>query len=216
MHIELLSITPEAEKICEQGARTCYDSGSKITETSYQTLLGNLLKSGHLSVFEHGTACFEISGISRAASHQIVRHRLSSFSQRSQRYVNEAGFEFVTPPSIGSKPEAEALYKAAMKRINDEYAALVGLGIKKEDARFLLPNAASTTLVMTANFREWLHVIDMRVSQGAQWEIRELCTLIWKRLYTEAPVIFGINYFQNWSKDSAFKTGVFEGHIIKP
>ncbi|MGL4394849.1 MAG: FAD-dependent thymidylate synthase [Brevinema sp.] len=213
MQIKLLFISPDAEGSCEYGARICYDSGHKMTETSREKFLPNLLKSGHTSIFEHSSASFHIEGISRAASHQIVRHRLSSFSQRSQRYVNEQNFEFVTPPKIAENQEANELYKKIMAEINAYYHDLVELGIKKEDARFILPNAAATELVMTANFREWLHIIDMRVSRGAQWEIRELLTIIWKELYQQAPNIFGLTYFENWSKDADFKKAIFEERI---
>ena len=176
-------------------------------------MLPSLLRSGHLSIFEHSSASFKIDGISRTASHQIVRHRMSSFSQRSQRYVNEGDFTFVTPPSIEQNPEANASYQEIMKTLNEQYLALIKLGIKKEDARFILPNAASTTLVMTTNFREWLHVIDMRVSKPAQWEIRELLILIWKELYKQAPNIFSMHYFNAWSKDAEYKQNIFDERI---
>ncbi|MGL5721558.1 MAG: FAD-dependent thymidylate synthase [Brevinema sp.] len=214
MKIELLSITQNAEKLCERSARTCYDSGSKTTDDSYQKMLAALLRSGHLSVFEHASASFMIEGISRSASHQIVRHRHSSFSQRSQRYVNENGFDFVTPTAVSANPEAETIYNQSIQQIQEAYDKLIELGIKKEDARFLMPNAASTTLAMTANFREWLHIIDMRVAKGAQWEIRDLCALIWKRLYQQAPLIFSMVYFENWSKDAAYKQEIFNERIV--
>lgn len=213
MNIKLLFISPNAEFTCETSARVCYDSHDKQTDESYTKMLPTLLKAGHLSVFEHSSASFLIEGISRAASHQLVRHRMSSFSQRSQRYVNEAEFPYVVPPSIADNPEALDLYQTLMQRINEDYANLVALGVKKEDARFVLPNAAQTTLVMTANFRQWLHVIDMRVSKSAQWEIRELMTLIWKELYAHAPHVFGLQYFESWSKDAPFKRTVFEERI---
>ena len=213
MNVELIYISPDAEGSCEIGARVCYDSNDKTTDTSRERMLPSLLRSGHLSIFEHSSASFKIDGISRTASHQIVRHRMSSFSQRSQRYVNEGDFTFVTPPSIEQNPEANAHYQEIMKTLNEQYLALIKLGIKKEDARFILPNAASTTLVMTTNFREWLHVIDMRVSKPAQWEIRELLILIWKELYKQAPNIFSMHYFNAWSKDAEYKQNIFDERI---
>ena len=213
MKVELIYISPDAEGTCETGARVCYDSNDKATETSRERMLPSLLRSGHLSIFEHSSASFKIDGISRTASHQIVRHRMSSFSQRSQRYVNEGDFAFVTPPSIEQNPEANASYQEIMKTLNEQYLALIKLGIKKEDARFILPNSASTTLVMTTNFREWLHVIDMRVSQPAQWEIRELLILIWKELYKQAPNVFSMHYFNAWSKDAEYKQNIFDERI---
>jgi len=213
MKIELMFISPDAEGYCEKGARLCYDSDHKMTDISREKFLPNLLKSGHTSIFEHSSASFRIDRISRTASHQLVRHRLSSFSQRSQRYVNEGNFEYITPLSISQNIEALELYDDVMKKLNEKYLKLVELGIKKEDARFILPNAASTTLMMTANFREWIHIIDVRVSKGAQWEIRELMILIWKELYKYAPNVFGMTYFSAWSKDAEYKKNIFEESI---
>lgn len=210
MKIDLIYISPDAEGACEIGARVCYDSHDKMTDTSRTAILPSLLKSGHMSIFEHSSASFMIEGISRTASHQLVRHRLASFSQRSQRYVNEGDFDCVMPPSIAQNLEAGTLYQDTIKILNEQYQKLISLGIKKEDARFILPNATSTTLVMTTNFREWLHVIDMRVSKPAQWEIRELLILIWKELYQHAPNVFGMLYFNAWSKDSEYKQKIFD------
>ncbi|NPV38660.1 Thymidylate synthase ThyX [Brevinematales bacterium NS] len=213
MTITLLQYTPDPEKLIEYSARVCYLSQEKMSPTSHEKFLPGLLKNGHLSVFEHASATFFIEGISRACSHQLVRHRLASFSQQSQRYVEEKGFLYVTPPEIEKNPKALEVYENTMKSLQEAYEKLVSLGIKREDARFLLPNATHTTLSMTANFREWLHIIDMRVSPHAQWEIRELLTLIWKELYAIAPVVFGLTYFENWSKDIDFKREVFSQRI---
>ncbi|MGL5956759.1 MAG: FAD-dependent thymidylate synthase, partial [Brevinema sp.] len=185
----------------------------KMTETSRESFLPTLLKSGHSSVFEHSSASFKIDGISRTASHQLVRHRMSSFSQRSQRYVNEGDFEFVTPPIIQDNEKANTVYQETMKMLNQQYLKLIELGMKKEDARFILPNATATTLIMTTNFREWLHIIDVRVSQKAQWEIREIMILIWKELFRHAPNVFAMQYFTTWSKDTAYKQVIFNERI---
>lgn len=215
MKVECLYISPDSEGLCEKAARTCYDSSNKMTVNSRETLLPRLIQSGHMSVFEHATASFSIEGVSRAMSHQIVRHRLSSFSQRSQRYVNEELFEYITPPTILEKNEALSVYKELMHTINKQYTKLIDLGIKREDVRFILPNACATDLIMTANFREWLHIIDMRVSEGAQWEIRELIIRIWKILYLDAPNIFSGQYFESFSKDSKYKKRIFQEKILE-
>lgn len=214
MIVKLVSSTGNPEKHIEYCGRVCYDSQEKITDTSHETYLTNLLTNGHLSVFEHASATFFIDEISRAASHQLVRHRLASYSQRSQRYVKEHDFGYVTPPLVAADPEALAVYEKTVAAIGEAYDALVKLGIKKEDARFLLPNAAHTTLTMTANFREWLTVLELRVEPHAQWEIRELATLIWKELYGIAPVVFGLKYFENWSKSFEYKKQVFAERIV--
>ncbi|OHD57104.1 MAG: thymidylate synthase, flavin-dependent [Spirochaetes bacterium GWF1_51_8] len=213
MNVELRSYNPDPEKNIEFNARICYDSHSKISEDSYKSFLPTLMKNGHLSIFEHSWASFYIDGISRAASHQLVRHRIASFTQRSQRYVTESHFEYIVPDSVAASPQALALYEGAMKSLQEGYRLLLEMGIRKEDARFLLPNATPTSLTITANFREWLHIIDLRVSPHAQWEIREMCAVVWKRLYQIAPIVFGPTYFQHWSKDFDYKLKIFQEEI---
>ncbi|MCX7820344.1 MAG: FAD-dependent thymidylate synthase [Brevinematales bacterium] len=213
MKVELISINPDCEKHIEYCARTCYNSLDKMTADSHKIFLANLIKNGHLSVLEHSFASFLIDEISRACSHQLVRQRLASFSQRSQRYVNEKDFSFVIPPEIEANTIAKQIYLKTIEDIQISYAKLVDMGIKKEDARFLLPNASHTTITMTANFREWLHIIDLRVSKHAQWEIRDLFINIWKLLFNKAPTVFSEIYFLNWSKDYEYKKEIFETKI---
>ncbi|MEJ5284547.1 MAG: FAD-dependent thymidylate synthase [Brevinematia bacterium] len=213
MKVELISITLDSEKHIEYCARTCYNSLDKMTADSHKVFLSNLIKNGHLSVLEHSFASFLIDEISRACSHQLVRQRIASFSQRSQRYVNEKNFTFVIPPEIEENNTTKEIYLESIKSIQDAYNKLIELGIKKEDARFLLPNATHTTITMTANFREWLHIIDLRVSRHAQWEIRDLFIEIWKKLYEKAPTVFSDVYFLNWSKDYEYKKEIFETKI---
>lgn len=213
MTITLLQYTPDPEKTIEYSARMCYLSHEKITSTSHEKFLSGLLKNGHFSVFEHASATFLIKGISRACSHQLVRHRIASFSQQSQRYVEEEDFPYVIPPEIEKTPKALTIYQTTIHTIQQAYEQLVSLGIKREDARFLLPNATATSLSMTTNFREWLHIIDMRVSPHAQWEIRNLLTIIWKELYNIAPTVFGLTYFEHWSKEAEYKKEIFYKHI---
>lgn len=210
MTVTLLSITDQPEKHIEKCARVCYLSGERITETSHAGFLRGLLKSGHLSVFEHASASFLIEGVSRALSHQLVRHRIASFSQQSQRYVREDGFDFTVPESISSHPEAKKIFEGCVENIRDSYQKLSELGIRKEDARFLLPNATHTSLAMTANFREWLTIINLRVSKHAQWEIRQMAALIWGELFKHAPTVFGTTYFENNASDFEDKKRYFE------
>ncbi len=213
MKVELISVTANSEKHIEYCARTCYNSNDKMTADSHKNFLANLIKNGHLSVLEHSFATFLIDEISRACSHQLVRQRLASFSQRSQRYINEKDFSFIIPPEVEENNKARQIYIETIKNIQDSYNKLVEMGIKKEDARFLLPNATNTTITMTANFREWLHIIDLRVSRHAQWEIRNLFIEIWKKLYKEASTVFSDVYFLNWSKDYDYKKEIFETKI---
>jgi thymidylate synthase (FAD) len=150
-----------------------------------------ILSRGHLSVLEHAAATFRILGLSRAATHQLVRHRLCSFSQRSQRYVKENTGAFVVPPSVESRPEALEVYLKALNDAAEAYRRLVDLKVRKEDARFVLPNATPSDLVLSANFRELRHVILTRGSREAQWEIREMAVKMLEALKEEAPNAFG-------------------------
>lgn len=149
-----------------------------------------LIRRGHLSVLEHASATFRVKGVSRALTHQLVRHRLASYSQRSQRYVKEDGLAYVTPPPIAAKPEALDLFRKALEEARDAYDKLLEAGVAPEDARFVLPNAAATEVVVTANFREWRHILALRGHAAAQWEIRRLAIAILKELKQRAPAAF--------------------------
>ncbi len=188
MKVELLAITPEAERIIEIAARTCYQSGDKMVPEKMGELLPKLIAMGHESPFEHGYATFRISDVSRAMTHQLVRHRLLSVSQKSQRYVSESTFSWVVPPAIsdGDKPE----YDQDMIAIRDMYEKWKAKGLKSEDARFVLPNACTTELVVSANFREWRHIFQVRCHRRAQWEIRDVCLEMLKALHQHAPHVF--------------------------
>lgn len=154
-------------------------------------LLRGIVRAGHGSVLEHCCFTFSIEGISRACSHQLVRHRIASYSQQSQRYVKGDKFGYVIPPEIEKNPTLKAGYELHMKRIMEDYEALIESGIKKEDARYLLPNATTTNIVVTMNARELLHFIGLRTSPRAQWEIRELAKEMLRQVKEVAPVIFG-------------------------
>ncbi|TFF89250.1 MAG: FAD-dependent thymidylate synthase [Promethearchaeota archaeon] len=190
MRIELLYITPNAEKVIETAGRTSYLSFEKQTDTSHKTFIKMLVKNKHESVLEHATASFKIVGISRALTHQLVRHRLCSFTQQSQRYVNEKNFNYVEPDDIQNNPTAHKMYIELMDNIRTKYAQLRDLGIKKEDARFILPNSTESEIIMTANFRELRHVIRLRGEKAAQWEIRRLAIELLRILKKEVPDVF--------------------------
>lgn len=182
MQIKLLSITPNADNLIERAGRTCYKSESKPDKI--EDFIEMLITAGHTSVLEHACATFRISGVSRALSHQLVRHRLMSVSQQSQRYVKETNFEYVTPHSVPYDKRDE--YHQDMNAINAMYVKWLGYGLKKEDARFFLPNACCTELVITANFREYRHIFQERLlNKHAQWEIRDMCKLLLQELVKE-------------------------------
>jgi len=188
MKIELLAITQDSEALIEKGARICYDS-TESPETRKQ-FIQNLIKRGHEGIVEHGVATFRIEGISRACSHQLVRSRICSFNQRSQRYVKESEFKYVIPPSIAKDRDKLQRYKDTMARLRNEYSIMLKDGIPPEDARFVLPNACTTELIMTANFRALRNFLKLRLDSHAQWEIKELAQRILEILYEQAPSIF--------------------------
>lgn len=166
--VELVSYTLNPQEQIEKAASNCYDSipNGKIMNACY--------RSGHHSVLEFAQFHFHIEGISRACSHQLVRSRTASFAQRSQRYVNEDGFSYVTPPSILTKHIAKASYDRLMKTIASAYEELQRLGIKNEDARFVLPNACTTVIDISFDLRNLMHFMNERLCAKAQWEIREM------------------------------------------
>ncbi len=189
MKVELLSITPDPERVIELAARTCYQSVDRMNEATLGHLLAKLLMSGHESPFEHAYATFRISGCSRAMTHQLVRHRLMAVSQKSQRYVSEKSFEYVIPPSVPTERVEE--FKNDMETIRQMYIKWKNAGLRNEDARFVLPNACATEIIISANFREFRHIFKVRCSPHAQWEIREACMFMLKELNKHAPHVFG-------------------------
>lgn len=190
MKVELLSITPDVERVIERAGRTSYQSFEKEGEGTERSFIKMLLKRGHHSVLEHGWATFRIKEISRALSHQFVRHRIASFTQKSQRYVDESNFSWITPPSISQNPSAVKIYEELMKKAREAYRKLKEMGIKSQDARYILPNATETEIVITANMREWRHIIQLRGDPSSQWEIRKLAINILKVLKEHCPTIF--------------------------
>jgi len=189
--VTLLAITPNAEKLIEEAGRTCYLSLDRITEGSETNFIRRCIMNGHHSILEHASASFRVLGASRAFTHQMVRHRLASFSQQSQRYVNEEEFNFIIPPSIAANNEAKTIFTDFMEQARITYKKLRELSIKKEDARFVLPNALESQIVISANFREWRHIFSLRLEKAAQWEIRSVCMQMLKILQDAAPSVFG-------------------------
>ena len=188
MEVQLVAITPDPEKVIEQAGRTCYLSFDRIGANSEKDFIRRLIKMGHESPLEHACATFRICHCSRAMTHQLVRHRLMSVSQKSQRYVDEEGFTYVVPESLPKELSEE--YHNDMRIIEQMYNKWRDRGLKKEDARFVLPNACTSEIVVTANFRQWRHIFSLRLSPKAQWEIRKACRLILAILCRHAPTCF--------------------------
>ena len=190
MKVELLSVTPNAEELIENAGRTCYQSEAKEGHV-VGTLIKALIKSGHESVLEHSYATFRINEVSRALTHQLVRHRLMAVSQQSQRYVKESQFEYVVPEAIlGMSPNLQNQYHNHMKEIQKMYDFWKANGLKNEDARFVLPNACHSEIVISANFREFRTIFKVRCDKHAQWEIRKMATNMLGQLYDIAPNVF--------------------------
>ena len=188
LEVELVAITPDPEKVIEQAGRTCYLSFDRIEEDSDAAFIKRLLKMGHESPLEHAYATFRIRNCSRAMTHQLVRHRLMAVCQQSQRYVNEDQFVYVLPETL--PPEYVEDFRRDMETIQQMYRKWRDRGLKKEDARFVLPNACVSEIVVSADFREWRHIFKLRLSAKAQWEIRKACTKMLAILKQHAPACF--------------------------
>ena len=193
MNVELIAVTRylrgdgTPEELLEHAGRICYRSESRGAPGKF---IQARVREGHESIIEHASASFEISGISRACSHQLVRHRLASYSQESQRYVEMSDPEWALPPDLAANEEAMAVWAAFSNQVKDAYEALRELGLRKEDARFVLPNAAATRIIVSMNFRELLHFFRIRISRTAQWEIRDVGVRMLELVYPHAPSVF--------------------------
>lgn len=204
----LLQYTSYPEEVIAQAAKLCYSQTSiwdlqKLISYDAQTdFIKNLADRGHFSPFEHVSFTFGVEGISRACSHQIVRHRIASYSQQSQRYVSEKNFDFIIPESFNSQwlfkdaTNKDAYvcgkewFSSIMGMIQQWYNEAIKRGIPKEDARFLLPNATETKIIITMNVRELLHFFNVRCCNRAQWEIRAMAIEMLRLSKSVAPNIF--------------------------
>ena len=196
MNAELVSVTKDAELVIADAARTCYDSAQKELESA-RKMIKALIKSGHEAMIEHAHATFRLSGVSRVLTHELVRHRLFSFAQRSQRYVKEDEPSYVVPDVLVNASEtdqkmqlAKDMFSKAMQNAWDAYSLLLSYGLKPEDARFVLPNACTTEIVVSGDFREWRNFLKLRLGPRAQWEIRKVANIILEKLYEIAPSCF--------------------------
>lgn len=184
-----------------------YDNNEKIKIENFITRIAN---SGHTSILEHASASFLITGVSRALTHQLVRHRIASYTQQSQRYVDMSNLEYVIPPTIKNCKDKSVLedYKNFMKLVEQEYknitVKLINAGLPenkvREDARFILPNATCSNIVMTMNYRELGDFLGKRMCMRAQWEIRKMATKIFDILSVQSPSIFGKNAIYRGAK----------------
>lgn len=183
MKVTLTRVTQNPVEAIEEAACNCYNSqpaGGKIMKSCYN--------SGHHAVLEFCDFTFHVEGVSRALTHQLVRHRLASYAQRSQRYCNEDGFKFVTPPSIKNRNiEVENFYYDIMQQLQVAYKELQAMGVPNEDARYVLPNACETVIEVKMNFRTLIHFMNERLCTRAQWEIRQMALLMKKAVEEQYP-----------------------------
>lgn len=197
MQVELLYHTPEPERAIATAARLCYApvGAAELMEMMpaerVRSVLSTIMKSGHFSTLEHVSYTFAVDGVSRALTHQLVRHRLASFNQQSQRYVKfKDGLNTIKPSTVAENDEANAVFDEAIEAAVAAYGKLLEAGIPAEDARYLLPNAAETKIVITMNVRELLHFFELRCCNRAQWEIRELAHAMLELVRPTAPYVF--------------------------
>lgn len=220
MEVKLLRYTPEGEKLITSAAKLCYSSvgidsiGENIKEKDIESFLSMLVNLGHESPIEHVNFTFGVEGISRTLSHQIVRHRIASYSQQSQRYVKLDQFQYIIPPEIEKNKKAKKLFIKAMEEDQRYYDELVDILFKEhyskyldqgykekeartkaekesiEDARYVFPNACETKMVFTMNARTLLNFFRLRCCDRAQWEIRELAIEMLKEVKEVYPILF--------------------------
>ncbi len=220
LKVSLIEHTPNPEKVIAAAAKLCYSSSDidslfdGLNEEKTEKFIAHLMSLGHESPVEHASFTFGIEGVSRALLAQITRHRIASYSVKSQRYVNETDFTYITPPEISDCPEAESFFTETMSVIKDSYEKLAGIlkennykkliaegvsekeALKKaekaafEDARFVLPNACETKMIVTMNVRSLFNFFNLRCCSRAQWEIRELATKMLKLCKEVSPVLF--------------------------
>ena len=209
--VVLISHTPDPEKVVAAAAKMCYsksgpeDIMNNLTPENTENFLNRLISMGHESPIEHITFTFGIEGVSRSLLAQLTRHRIASYSVKSQRYVEENHFSYIIPPEIEKNAKAAEIYKKTMDNILDSYNELTEILYEKhknnmddkaarkkaiEDARFVLPNACETKLVMTFNARSLLNFFSERCCDRAQWEIREMADQMLKIVKGIAPIIF--------------------------
>ncbi|MBQ8965231.1 FAD-dependent thymidylate synthase [Ruminococcus sp.] len=220
MKVMLIAHTPEPEKVIATAAKLCYSSSDigslkdGLTDDKIESFITMLASIGHESPMEHVSFTFGIEGISRACSHQLVRHRIASYSQKSQRYVNEDGFDFITPPEIEAVPEAKEEFERSMAELVESYNKIAEILTEKhkadfmargqdektaarnarkkanEDARFVLPNACETKIVVTMNVRSLFNFFKHRCCNRAQWEIKAVADEMLRLCCEVAPNIF--------------------------
>jgi thymidylate synthase (FAD) len=195
MNVKLIGYTSDPEKLPAMAATLTHtkikpENLNKMPNKKQSAVLRQVLNLGHTSVIEHASFTFAISDVSRSLTHQLVRHRIASFSQQSQRYVNLNEPNYVIPPSIRKNKKTKKAYEKTMMVIWDYYNKLLELKIPAEDARYVLPNGTCTNIMVTMNARSLLNFFELRCCLHAQWEIRLLANKMLQEVKKIAPIIF--------------------------
>jgi thymidylate synthase (FAD) len=195
MHVKLIGYTSDPEKLPAMAATLTHsvtkpEELQKLSKKDQEKILDQVLKLGHTSVIEHASFTFAVSDVSRSLTHQLVRHRIASYSQQSQRYVNLNEPHYVIPPLISKNNKTRKAYEKTMDVIWEHYNKLLSLKIPAEDARYVLPNATCTNIMVTMNARSLLNFFELRCCLHAQWEIRLLANKMLQEVKKVAPKIF--------------------------
>ncbi len=196
LKVKLLRYTQQPERTVAMAARLCYspvgaeELEEKLSDEQVTKLINKIVSLGHMSTLEHVSFTFAVEGVSRVLSHQLVRHRIASYSQQSQRYVAEHDFQYIMPPSIAQNEAASRCFSELMEKVRQSYAELTRLGVPKEDARYVLANATETKVVLTFNARSLLNFFSLRCCLRAQWEIRQMADLMLAEVKKVAPLLF--------------------------
>lgn len=196
MKVQLMQYTPDPERVVAMAARLCYspigaeELAETMTDAQVESLVKKIVSLGHTSTLEHVSFTFAVEGVSRVLTHQLVRHRIASYSQQSQRYVSEHDFEYIIPRTVRDNPEALAKFEDLMHTVRQTYDELIALGVEKEDARYTLTNATETKIVITMNARALGNFFRLRCCNRAQWEIREMARRMLIEVKKVAPILF--------------------------
>ena len=195
MNVKLIGFSPNPEKMPAMAAKLTHskikpEGLDKSSDKELKSILEYVMNQGHTSVIEHACFTFAISGVSRSLTHQLVRHRIASYAQQSQRYVDFKEPNYVVPPKIAKNNQMKKAYDKTMNTIWEQYNNLLEMGIPAEDSRFVLPNAACTNIMVTMNARSLMNFFELRCCMHAQWEIRQLANKMLKEVKKVAPIIF--------------------------
>ncbi len=216
MHVEVISSTKWAEKVIERAYLSCRNTrenfyaarDKKFSKRRYgrydgpqdrlRNRIHSIFLSRHFGVLEHAIATIQVTGISRSCTHQLVRHRIASYAQLSQRSVSHRDLDIIIPDTISSDPDSLAAFLNSTKVSRTTYDYLRTRKIPKQDARYVLPIGIESQIVITMNFRSWLHFLKLRMDKSAQWEIRAVANKIWEELKELAPNVFDKKYQNLW------------------